>query len=408
MFEKRRSLGTVAAMLLLLLIAAPLRTEAAWVQNSDGTYSYYNSSGKKLTNQWIGGTYYVNLKGIRQTGWMYKGKKWYYFDSKGKLVRSKWLRSSTNRYYAGKDGVIYASGRYKIGSYYYGFNERGQMLTGIQVFKEKKYYFNKTTGRMVTKKWVKTNGDSYYFNSSGAMVTEQWVGLYYVDKSGKRLTSTWMGKKYLGSDGRAVRGLQKIDGVYYYFNTKTYEKTTSSTLTLDGITYKFDSKGKGTVIKTSKAPATKVSVESTYYSDVYVDEETLLAAIIYCEAGNQSYEGQQAVGMVIMNRVYSIGFPNTIREVVYARTQFEPARNGSLTRALKEPALVTASCKKAAKAVLKKYENYTSGKKVYLKTTKKNISFPYLFFMTKAAYTRLGLKASYLKLGDHVFFKTWK
>ena len=50
----------------------------------------------------------------------------------------------------------------------------------------------------------------------------------------------------------------------------------------------------------------------------------LLAAIIYCEAGNQPYIGQVAVGNVVMNRVKSAVFPNTILEVIYQKRQFSP------------------------------------------------------------------------------------
>ncbi|MGN0387914.1 MAG: SH3 domain-containing protein, partial [Suilimivivens sp.] len=42
------------------------------------------------------------------------------------------------------------------------------------------------------------------------------------------------------------------------------------------------------------------------------DEVRLLGALIYCEAGNQSYEGMLAVGAVVMNRVKSGAYPNTI------------------------------------------------------------------------------------------------
>ena len=43
-----------------------------------------------------------------------------------------------------------------------------------------------------------------------------------------------------------------------------------------------------------------------------VDDVTLLAAIIQCEAGNEVYEGQLAVGAVVMNRVRSGGYPGTV------------------------------------------------------------------------------------------------
>lgn len=60
----------------------------------------------------------------------------------------------------------------------------------------------------------------------------------------------------------------------------------------------------------------------------------LLAAIIYCEAGNQPYVGQVAVGNVVMNRVKSSVFPNTVLEVIYQRKQFSPVGSGRFAIAL--------------------------------------------------------------------------
>lgn len=60
--------------------------------------------------------------------------------------------------------------------------------------------------------------------------------------------------------------------------------------------------------------------------------QELLASIIYCEAGNQPYEGQVAVGAVIMNRVKSGSYPNSIEEVIYQSEQFGPAATGWLNR----------------------------------------------------------------------------
>ena len=63
---------------------------------------------------------------------------------------------------------------------------------------------------------------------------------------------------------------------------------------------------------------------------VTLDEQALLASIIFCEAGNQPYEGQVAVGAVIMNRVRSGVYPNSISEVIYQPGQFGPAMSGWL------------------------------------------------------------------------------
>ena len=74
--------------------------------------------------------------------------------------------------------------------------------------------------------------------------------------------------------------------------------------------------------------------ESTESSSADSGDLDLLAALIYCEAGNQPYEGMVAVGAVVMNRVASSSFPNTISEVIYQSGQFTPAYSGTLASAL--------------------------------------------------------------------------
>lgn len=65
---------------------------------------------------------------------------------------------------------------------------------------------------------------------------------------------------------------------------------------------------------------------------VGADDTRLLGALIYCEAGNQTYEGKLAVGAVVMNRVRSGAYPNTITGVIYASGQFTPALNGKVAK----------------------------------------------------------------------------
>lgn len=80
------------------------------------------------------------------------------------------------------------------------------------------------------------------------------------------------------------------------------------------------------------------------------DELRLLAALIYCEAGNQSHEGKVAVGAVVMNRVKSPAYPNTIYAVIYASGQFTPARSGKVARVYDSGP--PESCYQAAAAAL--------------------------------------------------------
>ena len=84
---------------------------------------------------------------------------------------------------------------------------------------------------------------------------------------------------------------------------------------------------------------------------VSASDRELLAAIIYCEAGNQSHTGKVAVGNVVMNRVNSAKFPNSISSVVYQRGQFSPAGSGWLNRVLKR-GTVPADCYAAADEAL--------------------------------------------------------
>lgn len=53
------------------------------------------------------------------------------------------------------------------------------------------------------------------------------------------------------------------------------------------------------------------------------DEETLLAALVQCEAGGTSVQCMTAVGAVVVNRVRSGGFANSIYGVIYQRGQFD-------------------------------------------------------------------------------------
>ena len=84
------------------------------------------------------------------------------------------------------------------------------------------------------------------------------------------------------------------------------------------------------------ARAKSVSVDTVYGEamNASVDETTLLAAVVQMEAGGQGYEGMLAVASVVMNRVNSGKYPNTITGVIYQKGQFPGAHNGILNRIL--------------------------------------------------------------------------
>lgn len=67
-------------------------------------------------------------------------------------------------------------------------------------------------------------------------------------------------------------------------------------------------------------------------------EMELLARLVYAEGRGEPYEGQVAIAAVVLNRVASHGFPNTVREVIYAPNAFSPVHDGNLTSKMNDTA----------------------------------------------------------------------
>lgn len=90
-------------------------------------------------------------------------------------------------------------------------------------------------------------------------------------------------------------------------------------------------------------------MESRDISDIVfaAGDEDIMAAIIECEAGGESYTGKVAVGAVVMNRVRSPLFPNTVLEVIMAPKQFSPVGSGRFAIVLARGA--NESCYQAAR-----------------------------------------------------------
>ena len=102
-------------------------------------------------------------------------------------------------------------------------------------------------------------------------------------------------------------------------------------------------------VERAKVTCENGTSEARTFEEIEIEE--LLAALIFCEAGNQPYAGKVAVGAVVMNRVESGRFPNSIREVIYQRGQFTPAMTGKLERVI-SAGRVPSSCYDAARDAL--------------------------------------------------------
>ncbi len=130
------------------------------------------------------------------------------------------------------------------------------------------------------------------------------------------------------------------------------------------------------------------TVEDTSGSVSASDSDLImLAATIQAESDNQSYEGKLAVGSVIMNRVKSSKFPNTISGVITQNKQFASYSSGMVTAIMTRGPNDT--CLSVAREVI-------AGKR----------NGNWLFFMTKAYADKFGI-TGYTQIGDHVFFLIW-
>lgn len=102
-------------------------------------------------------------------------------------------------------------------------------------------------------------------------------------------------------------------------------------------------------------------------SEVTFDEgdRYLLANLIYCEAGGEPYEGQVAVGSVVINRVLSAKYPDSVTGVIYQKSQFSPVASGRLALALASNK-ATEKCYRAADEAMSGVTNV--GNCVYFRT----------------------------------------
>lgn len=104
-------------------------------------------------------------------------------------------------------------------------------------------------------------------------------------------------------------------------------------------------KGSGSASGSSGSSAASSNAGAASYDDV-----TLLAALIQSEAGYEIPEGQVAVGAVVMNRLRTGRFGNSLYSVIYAKGQFSPAGSGKVAQIC--AAGPKASCVAAAQAAL--------------------------------------------------------
>lgn len=128
-----------------------------------------------------------------------------------------------------------------------------------------------------------------------------------------------------------------------YDDGSSYTDSSSDTSYDDGSSY--DSSSDTSYDDSSSSDTTDTSTSASS------SDRELLAGLIYCEAGNQSWDGKVAVGAVVLNRVASSSFASTIKGVIYESGQFSPAGSGWLDSVIANGS-IPSSCYDAADAAL--------------------------------------------------------
>ena len=163
----------------------------------------------------------------------------------------------------------------------------------------------------------------------GWEVTWDAAGRQAVARSGSRSLSADPGADTVTIDGRVHSGSVYLSGGRTYVPLRTVAEACGSRVIWDGYLG-------GAAVTTEHAAH---AAEDLYW----------LARIISAESRGESLEGQIAVGNVVLNRVASPEFPNTIRGVIFDQVdgvQFEPVANGTVYHT------PTAQAEAAARRVL--------------------------------------------------------
>ena len=129
-----------------------------------------------------------------------------YYYEKGALVRNSWIGTGEWRYYV---------------------DHNGRAVEGFQRINNETYYFKPYPMCNMQYDWQSINGALYYFGTDGKLARSSWIGF-----------GEW--KYYVDGTGRAVEGLQTIQGKTYYFKEFPWCNVQYGQQVVNGTTMNFD------------------------------------------------------------------------------------------------------------------------------------------------------------------------
>ena len=238
---------------------------------SQGNWYYLGKDGYPLTGEQTinGQEVYFDYKGVQIKGdfsgedYSYPDQTFYYDSNSGARVRKEGLvqNKKGQTFYIKNDGSKFTGIREIDGNIYY-FKAReaaspvdtGVLQKGISILLEegqnsprtygfgtptnitRRYYFDSVTGQAVKNRYVQENDGWYYYGADGNAIRPQ-DGEVNID--GQIV--------YLYANGRQAKGELVLDnGVLRYYDPNSGARVSNTTLTINGMTYRFDENGVGT------------------------------------------------------------------------------------------------------------------------------------------------------------------
>ena len=238
---------------------------------SQGNWYYLGKDGYPLTGEQTinGQEVYFDYKGVQIKGdfsgkdYSYPDQTFYYDPNSGARVRKEGLvqNKKGQTFYIKNDGSKFTGIREIDGNIYY-FKAReaaspvdtGALQKGISILLEegqnsprtygfgtpnnitRRYYFDSVTGQAVKNRYVQENDGWYYYGENGNAIRPQ-DGEVNID--GQIV--------YLYANGRQAKGELVLDnGILRYYDPNSGARVSNTTLTINGMTYRFDENGVGT------------------------------------------------------------------------------------------------------------------------------------------------------------------
>ncbi len=218
-----------------------------WVKQANGDQAYYRNgqldSGREYVqlptmNQTSGSSYYLMQDGVAQSGLQeWQGTYWYFDPDTYQLVKNNYVdpNGDNSGYLTDQNGAA-LSGIQKWQGTYYAFDRDNYRLVKNQKFNEWGYQYQiDDQGRVASGLYKEANGDIYYYSP-----------VSFLKEKNTYIVPEGTDDGYLfGNDGKALTGVQKWQGTYYYFDPTTKQLVRNQYVQSQwGLWYMFGDDGK--------------------------------------------------------------------------------------------------------------------------------------------------------------------